>query len=104
MYSQVWQVLTAPDTYSQVWQVLIGIYRGDLLAIPYQISHNEIYYQSERRTEPLMEWEQIHAQQEKGKWHGLLEVLQKTLPSKNHNAWGPVTATNKWTQPSCESN
>ena len=51
-----------------------------------------------------MEWEQIHAQQEKGKWHGLLEVLQKTLPSKNHNAWGPVTATNKWTQPSCESN
>jgi len=50
---------------------------------------NGTYYQSEGWTESLMEWEQIHAQQENGKWHGLLEVLQKILPSKNHNAWGP---------------
>ena len=33
-----------------------------------------------------MEWEQIDAQQENGKWHGLLDVLHKILPDKNHNA------------------
>ena len=51
----------------------------------------------------LMEWEQIHAQQDNGKRHGLLKVLQKILPSKNHYAWGPATATNKWAQSSCGS-
>ena len=51
-----------------------------------------------------MEWEQIYSQQENGKWNYLLEVLQKVLPSKNHNLRGPARTADKWAQSSCEPN
>jgi len=30
-----------------------------------------------------MEWEQIHSQQENGKWHTLLEVLQRSTQQES---------------------
>ena len=40
-----------------------------------------------------MEWEQIHTQQENGKWHDILKVLQKNLPRR------PVIARNRHNHP-----